>query len=216
MFSSLPRSVRRGAAALIVTTAVAGGSLAAAAPASAAYGGGYGDAWVKGYGPDYGQRWVDNYGGRYPDNWTDAYDKNHGAPWGGGVPVAPVAKADVRITATGPAYLDHDEEQLWTVEITNTGKAAAQNVRSSTTMPGGIEYRAHRIQQGSASEELTSDGRIVLTIGTLMPGETVRLQIAGNAPSYGGGTVQLTSTVNTTSPESDTTNNTATVHTRIA
>ncbi|WP_371613979.1 hypothetical protein [Streptomyces sp. NBC_00454] len=194
---------RRGTAALLATTAVAGICVAAAAPASAAYGGDYGDAWVN------------NYGGGYAGNWTDTYNKDYGKPWGGGVP-AKKQTADVRVTASGPSHIDHNEERLWQVEITNAGKATAQQVRSTTTMPNGIDHRAHRISQGTADAHLVDGNRIEVRIGALKPGETVRLQIAGRGPSYGGGNVQLTTKATTTSTESHTGNNTATVLTRIA
>ncbi|NGO75328.1 hypothetical protein G6045_06495 [Streptomyces sp. YC504] len=203
MFSKPIRTPRRrGVAALLVTAAVAGGSLATAAPASAGYGGGYGDAWVN------------NYGGGYADNWTDTYHQDYGKPWGGGVP-AKKQLADVRVTASGPAHIDHDQEQLWTVEITNSGSATAQQVRATADLPNGIEHRAHRISAGSADAQLV-DGRIVVTTGPLEPGRSVTLQIAGRGPSYGGGNVQFDVVATTPTPESVTTNNTATVRTRIA
>ncbi|MGY0024295.1 DUF11 domain-containing protein [Streptomyces sp. YJ-C3] len=194
---------RRGAVALLAMAGAAGVSVAATGVASADHGGNYGDSWVK------------RYGNGYADNWTKTYDKDHGKPWGGGT-TGRQQLADVRITASGPSHLDHGQEQRWVVEVTNSGTATAKNVRSSTTMPNGITYVAHRISQGHASESLTGDGRIVLTIGDLAPGQTVRLEIAGRAPSYGGGTVRLVNTVTTSSPESSTGNNTATVPTRIA
>ncbi|MFE1557448.1 hypothetical protein CIB93_04570 [Streptomyces sp. WZ.A104] len=196
---------RRAAAALLAASAVGGVSLAVAAPASAAYGG------------DYAKSWVDRYANPdYAKNWTDAYNKNHGKPWGGGVPDVPVAKADVAVTASGPANIDHNEEQLWEVKVTNLGKATAQQVRAEVTLPNGIGYRAHRISQGDATAERAADGRIQVAVGALEPGESVILQIAGRGPSYGGGNVQLTAKVTTTSAESNTGNNTATVATRIA
>ncbi|MDG4856594.1 hypothetical protein P8605_00120 [Streptomyces sp. T-3] len=207
---------RRAAAAVLVTTAVAGVSLAVAAPASAAYGGGYADAWVKGYGGDYADSYVNGYGGDYADNWTDTYNEDYGRPWGGGVPAKKQAKADVSVSASGPAHIDHNQEQLWTVEITNTGKATAQQVRAVTSLPNGITHRAHRISSGPGSAQQADDGRITVTTGALKPGQTVRLQIAGKGPSYGGGTVQLHTQATTTSPETSTGNNTATVSTRIA
>lgn len=203
MFSRSTRTLRRrAAAAAIVTTAVAGVSLAVAGPASAAY------------GPDYGDAWVNNYTGKYADNWTKTYGKDYGDAW---TPHTPAHnRADVAVTASGPAHIDHDAERLWTVTITNTGKSTAHTVRSVTTMPSGIEHRAHRIVQGSAHAQLTGEGRVLVTVDALKPGETVRLQIAGRGPSYGGGDVQLVAKVTTASPERTTSNNTATVRTRIA
>lgn len=203
MFSRSTRPLRvRVAAAAIVTTAVAGVSLAVAGPASAAY------------GPDYGDAWANGYTGNYGDNWTKTYDKDYGDAWTPRVPAQ--NRADVAVTASGPAHIDHDAEGLWTVSITNTGKSTAHTVRSVTTMPNGIEHRAHRIVQGNGHAQLNGQGRVVVSVDALKPGETVRLQIAGRGPSYGGGKVQLVTKVTTTSPEKTTSNNTATVHTRIA
>ncbi|MCX5387023.1 hypothetical protein [Streptomyces sp. NBC_00083] len=203
MFSRPTRTPRpRVAAAAIVTAAVAGVSLAVASPASAAY------------GPDYGDGWVNGYTGNYSDNWTKNYNKDYGDAWTPRVPAQ--NRADVALSASGPAHIDHGQEQLWTVRITNTGKSTAHGVRSVTTMPNGIEHRAHRVVEGSAQAVLGGDGSVVATIGALKPGETVRLQIAGRGPSHGGGTVQLVTKVTTTSPEKSTSNNTAAVRTRIA
>ncbi|MEU9097948.1 hypothetical protein [Streptomyces sp. NPDC048361] len=203
MFSRPTRTLRpRVAAAAIAAAAVAGVSLAVAAPASAAY------------GPDYGDGWVNGYTGNYSDNWTKNYDKDYGDAWTPRVPAQ--NRADVAVSASGPAHIDHNQEQLWTVQITNTGKSTAHSVRSVTTLPNGIEHRAHRVVQGSAHATLGGDGRVVTTIGALKSGETVRVQIAGRGPSHGGGKVQLVTKVTTTSPEKTTANNTATVHTRIA
>ncbi|MFG3280584.1 hypothetical protein [Streptomyces sp. NPDC048111] len=208
MFSRPNRTQRhrtarhRVAAAAIVTTAVAGVSLALAGQASAAYGPDYGDAWVKGNT------------GHYSDNWTKTYDKHYGDAWTPRVPAQ--SRADIAVSASGPAHIDHDQEQLWTVRITNSGKATAHSVRSVTTLPAGIEHRAHRISQGAGHAELTGDGRVVVTIGALKPGQSVQLQIAGRGPSYGGGTVQLVTKATTASAEQNTSDNTATVRTRIA
>ncbi|AYG84780.1 hypothetical protein DWB77_06994 [Streptomyces hundungensis] len=203
MFSRPTRTLRhRVAAAAIVTTAVAGVSLAVAGSASAAY------------GPDYGDAWVNGYTGNYSDNWTKKYNKDYGDAWTPKVPAQ--NRADVAVTASGPAHLDHNEEQLWSVVITNSGKSTAHGVRAVTTLPNGIQHRAHRISQGAAHAALGGDGRIVVTADALKPGQTVRLQIAGVGPSYGGGTVQLVTEVTTSSPERTTSNNTATVRTRIA
>ncbi|MEV1020805.1 hypothetical protein [Streptomyces sp. NPDC050264] len=194
---------RRGAVALLAMAGAVGVSLTAAEAASADTGGNYGDAWVK------------NYGGGYADNWTKNYNKDHGKAWGGGTSQKRQL-ADVRVNASGPSHLDHDQEQRWVVEITNGGRATAKNVRSSTTMPNGIKYVAHRISQGHATETLTGDGRIALNVGDLAPGKTIRLEIVGKAPSHGGGTVRLANSVTTSSQESSTGNNAATVLTRIA
>ncbi|GGY17011.1 MULTISPECIES: DUF11 domain-containing protein [Streptomyces] len=203
MFSRSTRTLRRrAAAAAIVATAVAGVSLAVAGPASAAY------------GPDYGDGWVNGYTGKYGDNWTKTYDKDYGDAWTPRVPAQ--NRADVAVSASGPAHIDHNAEQLWTVTITNTGRSTAHAVRSVTTMPNGIEHRAHRIVQGDAHAQLNGEGRVLVTVDALKPGETVRLQIAGRGPSHGGGTVQLVTKATTTSAEKTTSNNTATVHTRIA
>ncbi|MFJ4714537.1 hypothetical protein [Streptomyces sp. NPDC088785] len=205
----LHRARRTTAVAVLLTGAVSA-TLAVAGSASAAprddhAGPRTGVAHAAGYDGDYGKGWTDNY----------RYDKDYGKPWGGGASDKQ-RLADVAVTASGPRHLDHDQEQRWVVEFTNKGSATAKNVRTSTTMPNGITYLAHRISQGHASETLTGDGRIVLAIGDLAPGRTVRLEIAGRAPSYGGGTVHLSNTVTTTSQERGSGNNTAVVHTRIA
>ncbi|MYT73449.1 MULTISPECIES: DUF11 domain-containing protein [unclassified Streptomyces] len=202
------RTRRTTLAALLLTTTVTA-TLAVAGSASAASGDGHqaprAGSTYGGYDGDYGKGWTDNY----------RYDKDYGKPWGGGV-TDKQRIADVAVTASGPRQLDHNQEQRWVVEFTNKGSATAKNVRSSTTMPNGIRYLAHRISEGHASETLTSDGRIVLSIGDLAPGRTVRLEIAGRAPSYGGGTVQLSTSVTASGPERTTGNNTAVVQTRIA
>ncbi|MEU6841636.1 hypothetical protein ABZ930_07135 [Streptomyces sp. NPDC046716] len=200
---------RRTTLVATLLTATVTATLAVAGSASAASGDGHpaprAGAAYGGYDGDYGRGWTDNY----------RYDKDYGKPWGGGV-TDKQRLADVTVTASGPRHLDHHQEQRWVVEFTNKGSATAENVRSSTTMPGGIRYLAHRISEGPASETLTGDGRIVLAIGDLAPGHTVRLEIAGRAPSYGGGTVRLSTSVTTDSPERTSGNNTAVVHTRIA
>ncbi|MYW62588.1 DUF11 domain-containing protein [Streptomyces sp. SID8379] len=203
------RARRTTVAALLLTGTVTA-TLAVAGSASAASGDDHagprsGAAYVGGYDGDYGKGWTDNY----------RYDKDYGKPWGGGASDKQ-RLADVAVTASGPRHLDHNQEQRWVVEFTNKGSATAKNVRSSTTMPAGITYLAHRISQGHASETLTSDGRIVLAIGDLAPGRTVRLEVAGRAPSYGGGTVHLSNSVTTSSQERGTGNNSAVVHTCIA
>ncbi|MER5951905.1 hypothetical protein ABT127_38305 [Streptomyces sp. NPDC001904] len=201
------RTRRTALAALLLTTTVTA-TLAVAGSASAASGDDHpaprAGTTYGGYG-DYGKGWTDNY----------RYDKDYGKAWGGGV-TDKQRLADVAVTASGPRHLDHHQEQRWVVEFTNKGSATARNVRSTTTMPNGITYLAHRISEGHASETLTGDGRIVLDIGDVAPGRTVRLEIAGRAPSYGGGTVQLSTSITTSSPERSTGNNSAVVHTRIA
>ncbi|WP_449479836.1 hypothetical protein [Streptomyces avidinii] len=207
MFSRGNRTSRRAAAALLAAVAVTGASAAVAGPASAAdYGGNYGDAWVKNNGHgNYGKGYDKNYG----DNYGNGYDGHYGDAW---IP-AGLRKADLKVTASGPATIAHDQEQRWVVEVTNAGRVDAASVKLSTTMPNGIRYVAHRASQGST--ELTSDGRIVLSAGTVKPGATVRLEIAGRGPSHGGGTVQLRNQASTSTPETSTANNSAVVNTKI-
>ncbi|WP_411103182.1 hypothetical protein [Streptomyces sp. cmx-4-9] len=216
------RPTRRRAAVLTAAVAAAAAVALSASPASAAYDGGYGDAWVtnqgtshgKGYDGSYGDGYGKGYDGSYGDAWVNRHVKNGAKKTpADSTPAAKTAK--LRVTASGPGHLAHNASGRYIVELTNTGDGAAEGARLSTTMPHGITYLAHRVSEGSASEELTGDGRIVLTVGRLEAGQTVRLEIAGRAPSHGGGTVRLHATGTTGTPGAGAADTTATVSTRI-
>ncbi|MHA6763882.1 hypothetical protein [Streptacidiphilus sp. PAMC 29251] len=182
-----PRLLAAIALALAAVTAV--GSAVVATPASAAgYDGHYGDAWI-------GGKWGQDY-----------YTYAH-------------RSADLKVTASGPAQVKHGEEYLYTVDVTNRGKASATRVGLVSQVPAGFTYLAHRVDHGSATEHLGATiydgGRIVADFGTLRPGETARLQIAGTAPGFGGGTMKQLNDTWTSSPETELRNNHSTVATTI-
>ena len=189
---ALTALVAAGASLAVASAAPATAAPAAAAPAapkppapSSGYDGHYGDAWIGGH-------WNQDYY-QYP---------------------RPKAGADLKITATGPQHIDHNQERVWQVVVTNIGKSTANKVNLSTTLPNGITHVADRVSQGSAT--YTPGGSLIADLGDLKPGATVRLDIAGKGPSYGGGTVHLRSEAGTTSRETNTGNNTASVATRIS
>ncbi|HET6856253.1 MAG TPA: hypothetical protein VFH94_04045 [Streptomyces sp.] len=183
---------RRTAALTAVSAAVLAASAVLAAPASADSGPG------SGYGGDYGNAWT---GGKWG---KDYYTYNPGYQY---------RSADVKVTATGPARVTHGQEHVYTVEVTNTGSAAASRVGMTTTLPNGFTYLAARTSQGDV--RATGDGRVLADLGAIKPKETVRVQIAGKAPSHGGGTVELATTAWTASPETHMSDNRASVATRI-
>ncbi|MFC8127134.1 hypothetical protein [Streptomyces sp. NPDC057302] len=180
-----------------VVASCAGLAAISAAPASAA------PLAPKPPAPSYG------YDGHYGDAWTGGrWDQDyyqHSKPKTG---------ADLKVTASGPTHIDHHQEQRWQVEVTNVGKGKAENVDLVTTLPNGIDHVADRVSQGNST--YTPGGSLIANLGTVKPGSTVRLEIAGKGPSHGGGTVHLRSEAGTASPETNTTNNSAGVTTRIS
>ncbi|MFJ6700552.1 hypothetical protein ACIQM4_31525 [Streptomyces sp. NPDC091272] len=190
----------RRAASVVAGLAVTGAALTAAtaAPASAA------PTEPKPPAPSYG------YDGHYGDAWT-------GGRWGQDYyryPKPKVAQADLKVSASGPAHIDHNQEQVWRVVVTNVGKSTAADVNLVTTLPNGISHVADRVSQGSSS--YTPGGNLVAGVGSLKPGATVTLELAGKGPSYGGGTVHLRTEAGTSSRETNTANNSASVATRIS
>ncbi|MFD3514747.1 hypothetical protein [Streptomyces sp. NPDC058657] len=177
-----------GAALTAVTAAPASAAPTAPKPPAPSYGydGHYGDAWI-------GGKWGQDYY-RYPK--------------------PTVAHADLKVTASGPSHIDHNQEQVWRVKVTNVGRSTANAVNLVTTLPNGIDHVADRVSQGTSS--YTPGGSLVAGLGSLKPGATVTLDIAGRGPSYGGGTVHLRTEAGTSSREVNTSNNSATVTTRIS
>lgn len=189
----------RRVAGVIAGALAAGAGLAAvsAAPASAAPSATKPPAPSYGYDGNYGDAWI---GGR----WDQDYYQHS----------KPKAGADLKVTASGPSHIDHNQEQRWQIVVTNVGKSKADNVDLVTTLPHGIGHVADRVSQGNST--YTPGGSLIANLGTVKPGSTVRLEVAGKGPSYGGGTVHLRSEAGTASPETDANNNTASVATRIS
>jgi uncharacterized repeat protein (TIGR01451 family) len=189
---------RRFLVTATLAAAAAAGTALAASPASAF---------------DY-SRYTNNYG----------YDGNYGKGWHDYNPGQSYYKiADIKVTVDGVTKAANGQEFLYTITVTNQGKATASNVKATADLQGGYTYLADRASQGTTTtqnieqgEMLThNDGRVLADFGTLKAGQSATLQIAGQAPGYGTGSLTQQIQASTSSAETSYANNGASIVTQV-
>lgn len=125
-----------------------------------------------------------------------------------GLTVMPVADLKIIKTST-PTVASTGSNITYTLTVTNNGPATADGVVVTDTLPAGLGY-------GSATPAPTSAVGQVVTwnLGTIANGATRTLTVTAQA-NQGGVTVQNTAVVTASTPDPNTTNNTAHATTQV-
>lgn len=121
---------------------------------------------------------------------------------------AAAGNADVSVTKSGPPSVTLGSNISYTITVTNSGPASAANTFADDATPPGLTFAGNT---GACS------GPFPCALGTLASGQSVVITATYNVPvSYAGTTITNTATVSTSSPETDTANNSSTVATPIS
>jgi uncharacterized repeat protein (TIGR01451 family) len=121
---------------------------------------------------------------------------------------AAAGNADVSVTKSGPPSVTLGSNISYTITVTNSGPASAANTFADDATPPGLTFVGNT---GACS------GPFPCALGTLASGQSVVITATYNVPvSYPGTTISNTATVSTSSPETDTANNSSTVATPIS
>jgi len=122
--------------------------------------------------------------------------------------VAGAGNADVSVTKSGPPSATLGSNISYTITVTNSGPASAANTFADDATPPGLTFVGNT---GACS------GPFPCALGTLASGQSVVITATYNVPpSFPGTTITNTATVSTSSPETNTANNSSTVATPIA
>jgi uncharacterized repeat protein (TIGR01451 family) len=118
--------------------------------------------------------------------------------------VSVVTSADLAVTTSGPSGTVLAGETIsWTVTVSNTGPSDARGVVIADPLPSSITG----VTVTSANSPCVA---VPCMLDTLAPGAVATLLISGTVePSYAGAAVANTTTVSSTTPDSDTANNMA-------
>jgi uncharacterized repeat protein (TIGR01451 family) len=116
--------------------------------------------------------------------------------------------ADVSVTKSGPPSVTLGANISYTITVTNSGPASAANTFADDSTPPGLTFVGNT---GACS------GPFPCALGTLASGQSVVITATYNVPAnYPGTTISNTATVSTSSPETNTSNNSSTVATPIS
>ncbi len=122
--------------------------------------------------------------------------------------VAGAGNADVSVTKSGPSSVTLGANISYTITVTNSGPASAANTFADDATPPGLTFVGNT---GACS------GPFPCALGTLASGQSVVITATYNVPAnYSGTTISNTATVSTSSPETNTSNNSSTVATPIS
>jgi len=118
------------------------------------------------------------------------------------------AQADLGVTKSGPASAVVGTAVSYTITVTNFGALAAANSFVADPTPAGLTPAG--VSGGGCSS-------FPCALGTINPGQSIVITAAYNVPAnYAGSSISNTASVSTSSPEANTSNNSATAVTPIS
>lgn len=113
--------------------------------------------------------------------------------------------ADVAIVKSGPAFGADGWPLTYTLSVVNNGPAMAQNVIVSDPLPAGLTYQSSQTNVGSCSEAANV---VTCDLADMAPGATAQITIvAVPDASVVGTTVHNVASVESETPDSNTSNN---------
>lgn len=132
----------------------------------------------------------------------------HAVTWA--VASVPVAGADLALALTGaPDPVRRGGRLVYTLVVTNDGPEPGDGIVLTDTLPSAVSLLRVRSTQGSCAGTST----VTCTLGTLAPGQSATITLTTRARA--NGPVTNAAQITATTPDPDSTNNAATVTTRI-
>lgn len=123
---------------------------------------------------------------------------------------APVAAADVGITMTGSAAsIKRYGNLTYAIKVTNSGPNSASSVTLKDTLPSAMKFASATSSQGTCSGTTT----VTCNLGTLTSGSNASVSIVVQARSRG--TFTNAASVSSTTKDGNTTNNSASITTKV-
>ncbi|MDN5762273.1 MAG: DUF11 domain-containing protein [Microlunatus sp.] len=121
------------------------------------------------------------------------------------------ASADLGVTKTGPDSVDAGDRISWTITVTNNGPSPARDVTLADPVADGIGD-----VEVSAPAGVNCTEEVECAIGTLAPGKSVVITLRGRVdPGYPDAAVTNKATVASTTPDPDSTSDSATTSTSV-
>jgi len=128
--------------------------------------------------------------------------------------VAGPTQADVAIVKTAaPSLVNQSTNLTYTLQVTNNGPAAAQNVQVSDPLPSQVTFVSVSTTQGTCSQ---AAGTVSCSLGTVSNGGLVIITINTTAATFSSATYAAnTAVVNSSTTDPNTANNTSSTVTSI-
>ncbi|MBI1748686.1 MAG: DUF11 domain-containing protein [Acidobacteria bacterium] len=119
-----------------------------------------------------------------------------------------VMSADVTLNKSAPATVVSGSDLTYTINYSNLGSAAAENVKVVDTLPAGVTFKSATAPAGVTFAQ--AGGTVTFTVGTLAAGGagSVTITVTVNRTTTGG-TLTNNVEITTTTPESNPNNNKA-------
>ena len=123
------------------------------------------------------------------------------------------AKPDLTLSITAsPQTAERNGSLVYTVTITNEGPGVAKRIVVDTTLPNGVTFVSAEPANPGCYE---AQGVVNCRLGALDTTESVSATISVNVSDSSPQTLTTTAVVETSRPDSDTSNNSATVSTQV-
>ncbi len=117
-----------------------------------------------------------------------------------------LGSADLSVSKSGTLTATAGGAISYTLVVSNAGPAAAQNVSVGDNLPAGVTVNS--IVVARTGSGVTACAGFACSLGTVAAGEVVTLTVFGAVDSNVTGVITNTTTVNSTTPDPDPTNNT--------
>ena len=127
------------------------------------------------------------------------------------LPCKPGADLSIAKTASPNPVITGDN-LTYTLSVNNNGPNAADNVLVSDPLPGGTTFVSCTASQGSCS---LSGSSVVANLGTILSPGFASVTITVNVTAPGNSTITNTAVVSSSTPDTNTANNTASVTTTV-
>ena len=134
---------------------------------------------------------------------------------------AGATQADLAIAKSGPSGAGADTDVTYTIQLTNSGPAAAETVELNDTLPGTMTFVSFTQDSGPllscTTPPLGSGGTVTCTIASFAVDETATFTLVGHIPSQTPSGTEFTNTITVSAsndPEEE--NNVSTVTTTVS
>ena len=125
-------------------------------------------------------------------------------------------EADVGVALSAPVRIQSGRTMTYAMTVTNTQTGSAAGVLVANTLPVGTVFASASTSQGTlTAPSVGSNGTVSVTLGSLAPGATARVNVVVTVTAKRFTMLTDRATVTATTPDSNSSNNSATANTTV-